>query len=211
MTWAHENTPYFLQVGRWQGFLVTERATRTGMAPIPVTAQGKGLSKGGPRAPLPRGAPRPGRTSHGDPDHEAIEQRGVTITRRNDRWARHPWPIASEPSRSACELTVHAARPYLSSTWHSIERFLIQTRRQVGVRSSGVGLRQQRRVWNGHGAHNPAVLQRHLDADRIDCSECLSGKDGKAPAVRLRPHKVPTETEGAAEFPRNPEPNLDNR
>ena len=150
-------------------------------------------------------------TKFGLPDERAAAvqimkqqlKKAVKITRWNDRWVLHPWPIAAEPSKYVCWLTDygdydedHVARLHLLATLHPIDRFFMQTRRRVSLAERAVvSVRQQRRMWNGYGAYNPAVLQRYLEVYRTYYNYCLSGTDGTTPAMRL----------GLAKSPQNPQ------
>jgi hypothetical protein len=95
-------------------------------------------------------------------------KQAVTLTRWDDRWALHPWPIAAEPSKYVCWLTDHrdydedhTARLFLMATLHPIDRFFMQTRRRVSLAErSVVSSRNQRRMWSGYSAYSPAVLQQ---------------------------------------------------
>ena len=72
----------------------------------------------------------------------------------------------------------HVARLHLLATLHPIDRFFMQTRRRVSLAERAVvSVRQQRRMWNGYGAYNPAVLQRYLEIYRTYYNYCLAGKD----------------------------------
>jgi transposase-like protein len=126
-------------------------------------------------------------------------KKAVKFTHWQDRWVLHPWPIASEPSKYVCWLTDHndydpdhAANLLLLATLHPIDKFFMQTRRRVSLAERAVvSVRKQRRLWNGYGAYNPAVLQRYLEIYRTYYNYCLPGEDKKTPAMRLGLAKTP--------------------
>jgi len=117
----------------------------------------------------------------------------VPMGRWGDKWVVHPRPIASEPSKRVCWLTDlgdydddHQARLLLRATLHPIDRFFMQTRRRVSLAERPVvSVRQQRLMWHGYGAYNPAVLAKYLEIYRVYFNYCLKGKGGKTPAMRL--------------------------
>jgi transposase-like protein len=135
-------------------------------------------------------------------------KRAVSITKWDDRWALHPWPIAAEPAKYVCWLTEnddydedHVARLYLKATLHPIDRFFMQTRRRVSLAErSVVSVRSQRRMWSGYAAYSPAVLQRYLEICRTYYNYCLPGKDGKTPAMRLGLAKAPQKPRAILSF-----------
>jgi hypothetical protein len=125
--------------------------------------------------------------------------KAVKIAKWEDRWVAHPWPIAAEPAKLICWLTDlgdydldHQAKLMLLASLHPIDRFFMQTRRRVSLAERAVtSVRKQRRMWNGYGAYNPAVLQRYLEIYRTYYNYCLTGKDKKTPAMRLGLAKAP--------------------
>jgi hypothetical protein len=54
-----------------------------------------------------------------------------------------------------------------------------------------VSIRQERNMWHGYSAYNPAVLQRHLEIYRTYYNYCLAGEDKKTRAMRLGLTKSP--------------------
>jgi transposase-like protein len=131
-------------------------------------------------------------------------KKSVSMTHWKDRWVRHVNPIAAEPSKYVCWLTkypaddgeedfeTHHARLLLRGTLHPIDKFFLQTRRRVSLAERAViSVRKQRRMWNGYGAYNPAILQRYLEVYRTYYNYCLPGKDKKTPAMRLGLAKAP--------------------
>ncbi len=145
--------------------------------------------------------------AHGLPDERAAAvelmklaiKAAVKMTYWKDRWVLHPWPIAAEPAKYVCWLTDygdydedHAANLLLKATLHPIDRFFMQTRRRVSLAERAVvSVRKQRRMWNGYGAYDPAVLQRYLEIYRTYFNYCLLGGDKKTPAMRLGLAKAP--------------------
>jgi hypothetical protein len=140
-------------------------------------------------------------------------KRSVSMTRWQDRWVRHVKPIAAEPLKYVCWLTkyatddeeedaeAHHARLLLRATLHPIDKFFMQTRRRVSLAERAVvSVRKQRRMWNGYGAYNPAILQRYLEIYRTYYNFCLSGKDGKTPAMRLGLAKAPIDAHAVLHF-----------
>lgn len=117
----------------------------------------------------------------------------MPMGRWGDKWVHHPMPIASEPFKQVCWLTdmgdydaEHEARLLLRATLHPIDRFFMQTRRRVSLAERPVvSVRQQRTMWHGYGAYNPAVLARYLEIYRVYFNYCVKGKDKKTPAMRL--------------------------
>ncbi|HUW29668.1 MAG TPA: hypothetical protein VMV97_13765 [Sulfuriferula sp.] len=99
----------------------------------------------------------------------------VPMGRWGDKWVGHPMPIASEPFKRVCWLTDlgdydedHQARLLLRATLHPIDRFFMQTRRRVCLAERPVvSVRQQRLMWHGYGAYNPAVLAKYLEIYRV--------------------------------------------
>jgi transposase-like protein len=140
-------------------------------------------------------------------------KKSVSMTRWKDRWVRHVRPIAAEPSKYVCWLTKyyadddeedaenHHARLLLRATLHPIDKFFMQTRRRVSLAERAVvSVRKQRRMWNGYGAYNPAILQRYLEIYRTYYNFCLSGKDKKTPAMRLGLAKAPIDPHAVLHF-----------
>lgn len=140
-------------------------------------------------------------------------KKSVSMTRWQDRWVRHVRPIAAEPSKFVCWLTKYAtdddeedaenhhARLLLRATLHPIDKFFMQTRRRVSLAErSIISVRRQRRMWNGYGAYNPAILQRYLEVYRTYYNYCLPGKDKKTPAMRLGLAKAPIDPHAVLHF-----------
>jgi hypothetical protein len=95
----------------------------------------------------------------------------------------------------------HHARLLLRATLHPIDKFFMQTRRRVSVAERAVvSVRRQRRMWNGYGAYNPAILQRYLEIYRTYYNYCLRGKDKKTPAMRLGLAKAPIDPHAIFHF-----------
>lgn len=110
-----------------------------------------------------------------------------------DKWLIHPFPNMSEPERAACYLTDfgdydadHLARLYNKASLHAIDCFFMQVRRRLSIlerpiaSSSSAG-----RTWYGYSAYNPAMIVKMLGIFRVFYNFCLSGQDGKTPAMRL--------------------------
>lgn len=112
------------------------------------------------------------------------------------------------PAKYVCWLTDygdydedHAANPLLKATLHPIDRFFMQTRRRVSLAERAVvSVRKQRRMWNGYGAYDPAVLQRYLEIYRAYSSYCLLGGDKKTLAMRLGLAKAPQDPHAILHF-----------
>jgi hypothetical protein len=154
--------------------------------------------------------------AHGLPDERAAAvelmklaiKAAVKMTHWKDRWVLHPWPIAAEPAKYVCWLTDygdydedHAANLLLKATLHPIDRFFMQTRRRVSLAERAVvSVRKQRRMWNGYGAYDPAVLQRYLEIYRTYFNYCLLGGDKKTPAMRLGLAKAPQDPHAILHF-----------
>ena len=98
-----------------------------------------------------------------------------------DKWVEHPLPMASEPSKLISWQTdmgdyddEHAARLLLRASLHAIDRFFMQTRRRISMAERPVvSVRQQRTMWHGYGAYNPANLGKFLEIYRVYFNYCL--------------------------------------
>lgn len=117
----------------------------------------------------------------------------ASLGKWQDKWLTHPFPNMSEPERAACYLTDfgdhdadHLARLYNKASLHAIDCFFMQVRRRLSIlerpiaNSSSAG-----RTWYGYSAYNPAMIVKMLGIFRVFYNFCLSGQDGKTPAMRL--------------------------
>lgn len=110
-----------------------------------------------------------------------------------DKWLIHPFPNMSEPERAACYLTDfgdydidHLARLYNKASLHAIDSFFMQVRRRLSILERPIGSASAAgRTWYGYSAYNPAMIVKMLGIFRVFYNFCLSGQDGKTPAMRL--------------------------
>lgn len=116
----------------------------------------------------------------------------ATIGKWQDRWMTHPFPNMSEPDKAVCYLTDykdydedHLARLYNKASMHAIDRFFMQVRRRLSILERPIGSASSARTWYGYSAYNPETIVRMLGIFRVFYNYCLTGKDGKTPAMRL--------------------------
>lgn len=117
----------------------------------------------------------------------------ASIGKWQDKWLIHPFPNMSEPEKAVCYLTDykdygedHLARLYNKASLHAIDCFFMQVRRRLSIlerpisSASGAG-----RMWHGYSAYNPETIVKMLGIFRTFYNYCITGKDGKTPAMRL--------------------------
>ena len=115
------------------------------------------------------------------------------IGRWRDRWLLHPFPDMSEPEKAICYLTdfgdyddKHLAWLYNKASMHGIDRFFMQVRRRLSLLERPISpASRARRMWHGYAAYNPAMIAKMLDIFRVFYNYCVSGGEGKTPAMRL--------------------------
>ena len=110
-----------------------------------------------------------------------------------DRWLTHPFPNMSEPEKAICYLTDygdynedHQAWLYNKANMHAIDCFFMQVRRRLSLLERPIASASSaRRMWHGYSAYNPESIVKLLDIFRVYYNYCLTGKDGKTPAMKL--------------------------
>lgn len=128
----------------------------------------------------------------------------AAVGKWSDRWCVHPFPNNSEPEKAMCHLTDfgqfnedpsdpategnadHLARLYLKASLHPIDRFFMQVRRRISLLERPIGTSSKAgRTWHGYSAYRPENIEKVLTVFRVFYNYCLTGKDGKTPAMRL--------------------------
>lgn len=135
----------------------------------------------------------------------------------DDRWLTHPVPNMAEPDKRVCWLTdiglpasegeddygqrQHAARLYLKASLHAVDRFFMQIRRGIRLAERPIATATtDRRMWHGYAAYQPRNLAMALTIYKVAYNYCLTGADGKTPAMRLGLAKAPIELEDIVYF-----------
>ena len=130
------------------------------------------------------------------------------IGRWRDRWIVHPLPDMSEPEKAVCYLTDygdydedHLARLLCKASLHGTDRFLMQVRRRLSLLERPIATaNNDRRLWHGYAAYNPAMVGKMLGIFRVFYNYCLAGEDKKTPAQRLGLTKARVELEDIIYF-----------
>lgn len=136
----------------------------------------------------------------------------AAIGKWSDRWVLHPFPDMSEPEKAMCYLTDMGDYPldqiaslYRRCSLHAIDRFFMQVRRRISLLERPIkSASTEGRTWYGYSPYSPEVVMRLLEIFRVVYNYCLTGKDGKTPAMRLGLAKGPVSYEDLVYFSDTP-------
>lgn len=124
--------------------------------------------------------------------------RAPALGKWKDRWVVHPFPDASEPEKAMCCLTdfqhdpveryddAHMANLYLKASLRGVDRFFMLVRRRLSLLERPIATAGRgHRTWYAYSPYQPESAASLLDIFRVFYNFCLTGQDGRTPAMRL--------------------------